>query len=86
MHGGSTAVFYLDAAVVHEFKGKDGLDFISGGTFQAIENTRIGTYGQGTLGVNIVTVGALSGFAEGDANLGSAFKGGGGRIGLSVKF
>ncbi len=82
--GGSKTTFYVQGRYVHEFKGKDGIDFLSGGTNQAIAGVRPGDYGQGALGVNIVSAGRASGFIEGNADLG-ATKGGGGRIGISFK-
>ena len=83
--GGSKASFYLQASYVHEFKGKDGLTFLSGGINQAINGVRPGDYGQGAVGVNIFSTGRASGFIEADADVGGGVKGGGGRVGLSFK-
>lgn len=83
--GGSKVSFYLQASYVHEFKGKDGLNFLSGGINQAINGVRPGDYGQGALGVNIFSTGRASGFVEADADVGGGVTGGGGRVGLSFK-
>jgi hypothetical protein len=83
---GSTLVFYAGGAAVHEFKGKDRLDFTSGGQTIALYNDRLGTYGQGTLGINIVTAGGITGFIEGHGEVGGDYKGGGGRAGIRIKF
>jgi len=83
--GNSKATFYLQGRYVHEFKGQDGIDFVSGGTHQAISGVRPGDYGEGAIGVNIFSGSRVSGFLEGTADVGST-KGGGGRVGLSFKF
>jgi hypothetical protein len=82
----STLIFYAGGAAVHEFKGKDRLDFTSGGQTIALYNDRLGTYGQGTVGLNIVTAGGVTGFIEGHGEYGDDYKGGGGRAGIRIKF
>jgi fibronectin-binding autotransporter adhesin len=82
---GSALVFYGGANLVHEFLGEDGLTLFSGGTSEHVDNERIKSYGQGLLGLNFVSAGKFSGFAEGNANLGGSYKGGGGRVGLRIK-
>ncbi len=84
MQGGDKAVLYAKASYVHEFKGKGGLLFESGGTSEDVAGSRIGDYGKAAIGVNVLTTGRVSGFIEGDADAGS-LKGGGGRVGLSYK-
>ncbi|MGY4398999.1 hypothetical protein ACVWZA_004211 [Sphingomonas sp. UYAg733] len=91
--GGSTGlsetsklVFYAGAAAVHEFKGDDQVRFTSGAQTIAFSNDRLGTYGQGTLGINIVTAGGVTGFIEAHGEYGDDYKGGGGRAGIRIKF
>ena len=79
-------VFYAGGAAVHEFKGDDRLIFGSGGQRIAVFNDRLGTYGQGTIGLNIVTAGGVTGFIEGHGEYGDDYKGGGGRAGIRIKF
>lgn len=82
--GSSKATFYFQGRFVHEFKGDDGIDFVSGGTRQSISGARPGDYGEGAIGVNIFSGSRVSGFLEGNADIGNT-KGGGGRVGLSFK-
>ena len=86
INGGGRALIYLTGTAVHEFQGEDGVTFLSGGGSSTIGNQRIGTYGQGSLGVNFVSAGKLSGFIQADGNAGGSFKGIGGRAGISLKF
>ncbi|WP_277983103.1 beta strand repeat-containing protein [Sphingomonas faeni] len=82
----STLVFYAGGAAVHEFEGKDGLRFTSGGQTVGIVNDRLGTYAQGILGLNIVTTGGVTGFIEGHGEYNKDYNGGGGRAGIRIKF
>jgi outer membrane autotransporter protein len=84
--GASRAVVYLSGNAVHEFKGRNGLTFTSGGTAFNYRNDRLGTYGEGKIGFNITTPGGVTGFVEGFGNYSDEYKGGGGRAGLRVKF
>jgi outer membrane autotransporter protein len=84
MNGGK-AVFYVRANYVHEFDGKAGLDFLSGGATQHVFGIAPRDYGHGALGVNLLTAGRVSGFFEGDADFGGGTSGGGGRVGISFK-
>lgn len=84
--GGTQAVLYARGNYVHAFSGKAGLLFSSGGVSQSIVTPRQGDYGEGALGINIMSKGPLSGFIEGDAIIGSGAKGGGGRVGVRFKF
>jgi hypothetical protein len=85
MTGGGTATLYLQASYVHDFKGKNGLDLLSGGSSRSVSGVQPGDYSQGALGVNILSAGRASGFIEGDADVGGGVKGGGGRVGISFK-
>lgn len=78
--------FYASGYAVHEFKARKGLDFANGGQSFDLANDRIGTYGHGTIGVNIVTNGRVNGFLEASGDASKNYKGGGGRAGLSVSF
>jgi outer membrane autotransporter protein len=83
--GGATALLYARAAYVHEFKGKAGLTFDSGGASERLAGQRIGDHAQTAIGANILTLGPIAGFVEANADIGSNYKGAGGRIGISVK-
>jgi hypothetical protein len=82
----STLVFYAGGAAVHEFEGEGRLNFTSGAQTIALRNDRLGTYAQGTLGLNIITAGGISGFVEGHADYSNSYTGGGGRAGIRIKF
>jgi hypothetical protein len=83
--GSSRAVVYLSGNAVHEFKGRQGLSFTSGGTAFNYRNDRIGTYGEGKIGFNITSPGGVTGFVEGFGNYSNEYKGGGARAGLRIK-
>jgi len=85
MPRGGKAIVYLRMNYVHEFKGENGLVFLSGGASQSVSGARNADYGHGALGVNILSAGRVSGFFEGDADFGGGTRGGGGRVGLSFK-
>jgi hypothetical protein len=82
---GSSLIYYGGANLVHEFAGEDGVTLLSGGTSEHLPNAAIKTYGQGVLGLSLRSAGRISGFVEGNANFGGDYKGGGGRVGLSIK-
>ena len=84
--GGSTVAYYIGGAAVKEFEGKDGLRFTSAGQTVDLVGDRLGTYGLGTIGVNIATVNGVSGFIEGHGEFGDEYRGGGGRAGLRIAF
>uniref|UniRef100_UPI0035CABFB2 beta strand repeat-containing protein n=1 Tax=uncultured Sphingomonas sp. TaxID=158754 RepID=UPI0035CABFB2 len=86
LKGGGKVVFYASGTAVHQFSNDGGLTFTSGGTSQRIGNTTIGDYGQGTLGVTFISNGRFSGFVEGNGDVGGSFDGGGGRVGVAIKF
>jgi outer membrane autotransporter protein len=83
---GGQAVFYAGAALVHDFGAASALTLQSGGTSQALHDTRPPTRGQGVVGVNATTARGLSGFVEADADFGGGFSGGGARLGVRLKF
>ncbi|MDB5725530.1 MAG: hypothetical protein JWQ16_2284 [Novosphingobium sp.] len=83
--GANRAVVYASGNAVHEFKGRQGLNFTSGGTTFSYRNSRIGTYGEGKIGLSIVSQGGVTGFVEGFGNYSSDYKGGGARAGLRIK-
>jgi outer membrane autotransporter protein len=85
MGHGDKAVFYARAAWVHAFHGRGSALLESGGTSDAVTGVRPGDYGEGAIGVNLLTTGRLSGFIEGDADVGHSYKGGGGRVGIRFK-
>ena len=85
MAGGGKAVFYAKASYVHAFSGKGGLLFTSGGTSEDVAGTKLGNYGQAAVGVDFITAGRVSGFIEGDADVGGSTHGGGGRVGIRFK-
>ena len=78
-------VVYASGNVVHEFEGRDGLTFVSGGSSLGLRNDRIPTYGEGKLGLNVVSASGVSGFVEGVGDYSHDYKGGGGRVGLLIK-
>ena len=87
MTSGSTRTsLYASGSVVHEFRATNGLRFDNAGQSLDIGNDRIGTYGHGAIGVNIVTNGRVNGFIEASGDASKDYKGGGGRVGLSVAF
>lgn len=84
--GTTRTSLYAGGSAVHEFKGRDGPDFLNSGQSLAFRNDRIGTYGHGVIGVNIVSNGRVSGFIEASGDYSKSYKGGGGRAGLSIRF
>jgi len=84
--GGATAIVYAQGNYVHEFKGKDGIAFTSGGTTLGYNNQRIGDYGEGKIGFSVVSASGVTGFVEGFGEDSNNYKGGGGRAGIRAKF
>lgn len=84
--GTTRTIVYIGGKAVHEFRGGAGLGFANGGQMLDLGNQRIGTYGQGMIGFNIVSGNRVSGFIEATGDYSKAYKGGGGRAGLSVRF
>ncbi|MBB3912586.1 hypothetical protein [Sphingomonas desiccabilis] len=83
---GSTVAFYAAGAAVKEFEGRNGLRFASGGQTVELRSERLNSFGQGTLGMNVTMAGGVSGFLEGHGEFGKEYRGGGGRVGLRVRF
>ncbi|PNU02218.1 autotransporter [Novosphingobium guangzhouense] len=84
--GGNMLTFYASGMAVKEFKGRDGATFVSGPYALALGNRRIGTYGQGSLGLNVTTPGGISGFIEGTLDASGEYSGVGGRAGIKIPF
>lgn len=87
MTSGTTRTsLYASGSVVHEFRATDGLRFDNAGQSLDIGNDRIGTYGHGAIGINIVINGRVNGFIEASGDASKDYKGGGGRAGIGVAF
>ncbi|MDH7637678.1 beta strand repeat-containing protein [Sphingomonas oryzagri] len=85
MGKGGKAVFYARAAWVHGFHGDGSALLESGGASDGVTTAKLRDHGEGSIGVNLLTTGRLSGFIEGDADAGNSYKGGGGRVGIRFK-
>lgn len=85
MGKGDEAVFYARADWVHSFHGNASALLESGGASDGVTTAKLGNYGEGSVGVNVLTTGRLSGFIEGDGDVGKSYKGGGGRVGFRFK-
>ena len=83
--GGNRAIIHAAADAVHEFGGEDGGTFLSGGVSERLRDERIGTYGQGSIGIDLNPASRLRGFVEASGVTGGGFKGFGGRAGISLK-
>jgi fibronectin-binding autotransporter adhesin len=83
--GGSRAVLYGRGAYVHEFERRGDALFASGGSSMRVTTDRLGDYGTGAIGVNVLTTGRVSGFIEGEVDYGTSTRGGGGRVGLRFR-
>jgi len=77
--------YYASGDVVHEFEGKQGVAFATGSTVYGYRNDPLGTYGRGRIGFTI-GAGPVTGFIEGEGVYGNDYKGGGGRVGLRLRF
>ncbi len=91
--GDAEAAVYVGGNYVHEFKGRDGVTFTSGGTRLGYTNDRLRDYGEATLGVTIAQSRGISGFIEGnyirsftDSNGTGSIDGAGGRAGIRLQF
>lgn len=84
---GTQVSFYLGGNAVKEFGGRDGVAFHNNGLEVAIDNDRIGLYGEAVAGINVSSSGVGS-FLEGFGKFGArdGLRGGGGRAGLRVMF
>ena len=84
---GTRVQAYAGGNYVHEFMGRDRVDFVSGGQTVSFENDRIDDYGEATVGVNVGSQsGTISGFIEGRYANGGDYEGYGGRAGLRFRF
>ena len=84
--GSNTLVYYAGAHAVHEFAGDDGVTFTSGVSTIRLTNDPLDTFGRFELGVNIATIGGVTGFIEGNTDIGDDYQGFGGRAGLRIPF
>jgi hypothetical protein len=84
--GGSRMTFYASGAAVKEFKGKDGLTFVSGPASVSYRNDPIDLYGQAKIGMNVTSPGGVQGFIELQGDLSNKYKGGGAKAGIRVRF
>ncbi|MEP3225818.1 MAG: autotransporter outer membrane beta-barrel domain-containing protein [Parasphingorhabdus sp.] len=83
---GSQLTYYAGGQAVHQSQLGDGITFTSGDTLIEIENRLSRTFGRFELGLSIATVGGVTGFIEGNADMGGDYTGFGGRGGLKVQF
>jgi outer membrane autotransporter protein len=86
MGNGARMQVYAQGNYVHEFKGKGGIAFTSGGTTLGYSNIALGDYGEAKAGFSIASLGGVTGFIEGFGDYGKNYKGGGGRAGLRFGF
>ena len=70
INGANTLTYYAGGHAVKEFEGDDGLLFTSGTSSIRIANDPQDTFGRFELGVNIATPGGVTGFIEGNADIG----------------
>jgi outer membrane autotransporter protein len=78
------AGLYAQGNYVHEFEGRDGIHFLTGGQSFGYRNRPIGDYAEGKLGITIAGPGGVAGFVEGFGDYSNSYRGGGGRVGLRV--
>ncbi|WBO21736.1 beta strand repeat-containing protein [Sphingomonas abietis] len=83
---GPGVTFYGGVHYVHEFAGTKGAILFSGGASEEVGNDRIGDQVRGSIGLNLVTKSALSGFVEANGSTGDGRSGGGGRVGIRLGF
>ena len=86
INGANTLTYYAGGHAVKEFEGDDGLLFTSGTSSIRIANDPQDTFGRFELGVNIATPGGVTGFIEGNADIGGDYQSYGGRAGLRIRF
>ena len=89
--GGSTGVgsgkilFHASAHAVHDF-GKDyQLRLVSGGSEQSVSGDRLGTFGQGRLGISFLSSSGFEAFVEGHGEVGGDYEGLGGGVGVRIR-
>jgi len=83
--GGDALTIYASGNAVHEF-GDDHALTVTAGESQRIEGARLGTYGEGRLGLSYRTAGGFEAFLEGQAEFGSGYDGLTGRAGFRIGF
>ncbi len=86
VNGSNRLTYYFGGQAVHQSQNGDGLVFTSGASSIEIENQRSNTFGRLELGVNIASPGGVTGFIEGNADIGGGYTGYGGRTGLKIEF
>lgn len=84
--GASRIQLYAGANVVHDFKDDDHVAFASAGQSLDLVGTRIGTYGEGRLGLSAAVGARTSGFIEANGRIADGYRGAGGRAGISIRF
>lgn len=82
---GVSATFHLGAQAVHEFLGRDGLVFTSGGQSIRLRGSRLGDYAELTAGASAELRPGVRLFVEGVGDFGG-LQGGGGRGGITIRF
>lgn len=83
--GGGTLTLYASGHAVKLF-GDDYALTVTSGASQRIAGDRLGTYGEGRLGMSYRTAGGFEAFAEGQAEFGESYEGLGGRVGFRIGF
>lgn len=84
--GPSRIQLYAAGNVVHDFSDNDQVAFSSGGLALDLVAPRIGTYGEGRVGLSAAVGTRVNGFIEANGRLGDGYRGAGGRAGLSIRF
>lgn len=82
---GNRMVIYAGGRAVHDFGSGDQVTLRSGGLAERVGNPSLRTYGEASLGIDVTTRGAVSGFIEAQGEFGS-YHGGGGKAGLRFRF
>ena len=82
---GGALTLYASGNAVRIFGDDYGLTVTAGET-QRIEGDRLGTFGEGRVGLSYRTAGGFEAFAEGQGELGSGYDGITGRVGFRVGF
>ena len=77
---------YAGVDAVHEFEGRDKVNFTNNGFVLPLSNRPIGTYGQAKAGVSYEIGPRVKGYVEGFGDFGSRYSGAGGRAGVSIRF
>lgn len=83
---GALLTYYGSANAVHEFAGEGDVIVSSPASSITLTNDPIGTYARFDLGLNIATKSSVTGFIEGNADIGSGYSSFGGRAGLRINF